>query len=1830
MMKYKFCFVNNKLNLVKINFYIILYLSISIIKYINCQTNDSESKIIVDDKFKRLEETDLDDPYGYISCQENPSISNKKCFNNILIFAQKKYEVNNFAMNKNGDFLVQYNEHINYDEYTSSRLFYGLTKNGSYFFSNESSFKHEFNINIDEEILDGNEFFNLLGNQNSKNLFISTKNDINNKDQYLFSINTEKSIVELYDLNNINNNYFVWSFSKFFNLNEDDYYFIFDYELFELKEKSEYIIAFIPFYNVDADILNVNFMKKFRFKSFDKDTYEELCSINYEEFLDNKIINIFILEDSKALGVLTINESVIIEESQDGDGNFYDEPNYKFNLKFYNLNLKSLSFSKEVQLINDLAYSNMNENLFVKSLYLNILDKSIIILIYINDYYFFEYDLFEIKLIDYQKRNNIIFPIENGYLERNIYDFNARESLNDFIKINDMRVSFIYVPSSLSQQLNIILIDINQYDGFISSNFFSIDLYNYSPIKIKGFAYNGFLLFAASGKLENAYNYFNEDFSNYLSIFMAFGYANGTDSIIDISKFLFKDKYDNSNNFFAFLFKNLTLENNIFGYLPYGIIKLISTPKEISIYQRNLSTGEEIPLEESYINSGCAGNDYYDFTENCPDYDYIIKQNKTLIKTSQYYYIDYQYILVELGPLYEEEEEENENQEPEDSQQGDRRIRREEKRNLNYFYENSFPSGRINRLKFKLCHEYCETCYELGTSNDDQKCSSCLPEYQYDYLYFLNRTDENPDNICVPENYYYNKYRIENRLSKCNERSRNYFNTTNNKRICFPNNEEYPCPSTYPIYNKTTRECFYCDFKRFKNGECTAEDLTMDSCTQCDYECFIIGGCNFNNFNTTNNDFYERIINGGYIYNYDCGVALKLSNSNGYSAQVTTIKNELNSLKENENHNFSIIDFKDCAYLLRNQNKLDSNSNLVILKYENDNQVSNGNEKSIQYEVYLPNSNTKLDLSACKNTSINIYVPIELNEETQKLYNSMKEQGYNIFDKNNKFYHDICTPYKSVDGTDVILFDRLNDIYEKNKLECQDNCEYAEYLPESKYLKCECNITNEERINTKEPEKITGKSVSKSFHNVLHNSNYKVLRCYNLVFRKVTIKENVGSILSNIYFIGYLIAFGIFCYTKASYLKNEIDKLFKEENNDKITIEIYKNNISIYRKNTIKEKGNNDDMKDIEIIKIVKNKKINNKIKEQMNNKINEEMDNENKEEINQENKEEIFDENKDEISEENKEEINQENKEEIFDENKEEIFEENKEEKIDDNKEEKDDENSEEMDEENIKKLDEEILKEINEEKKGDDSTKINIIKKESSSNLIKKPKQKIGIKYTEYKKYFNNFVLGENYVAKLEKYKNKNKIKKLKYDLSENKHLASKDVLTNKLFISDNEPMNFMGKVLNEKKSKSKSKKNKKGKKSKKIKKEEKLFKIINKDEKLFKKIEKEENDLQIKEIVSNNSNQNEKELNNIKINDNEEKELKKSEKELNESNTSEKRDYESKINLREENEFKMSEREINISKTSEKEENISKTSEKDENISRIIVKEDNISRISEIVSKFSQNESKLSEYESKLSEKEEKSTTRKDEEKINSSEISERENNGKESLTDYELNNLEYNDALEIDNRDFFMTYWYLLKRENIILFTFFNWNDFNLFSIKLSKLFLAICSDMAFNVFFFSDESMHNIYASGGEHGWTEQFAQMVYSTMISQILQIFINYLTMTDIHYYQLKQLKKDNKISSKETSFILKCIKYKLIAYFSSTFLLFLFFWYTSSAFCAVYPNTQGILVADSYTSFFMGLIYPFALYLVPTALRIISLKSKRNKNYKILYSLSKIIPFF
>ena len=186
--------------------------------------------------------------------------------------------------------------------------------------------------------------------------------------------------------------------------------------------------------------------------------------------------------------------------------------------------------------------------------------------------------------------------------------------------------------------------------------------------------------------------------------------------------------------------------------------------------------------------------------------------------------------------------------------------------------------GRTNRLKFKLCHEYCDTCYELGINNNEQKCSFCLPMYQYDYWYYYNNTQGN----CVPEGYYNNLETKE--LVQCNPGENKYYiNITDNKTICFK--DDYPCPNSYPSFNSTTKECFYCDYFRYKNGECSLNDN-----------------------NNTADDIYEKVKNEIILeYNNEDNF-LKINTGGNYIYQITSVDNELKYLRNNMRSQHSVID----------------------------------------------------------------------------------------------------------------------------------------------------------------------------------------------------------------------------------------------------------------------------------------------------------------------------------------------------------------------------------------------------------------------------------------------------------------------------------------------------------------------------------------------------------------------------------------------------------------------------------------------------------------------------------------------------------------------------------------------------------------------------------------------------------------------------------------------------------------------------------------------------------------------------------------------------------
>ena len=152
-------------------------------------------------------------------------------------------------------------------------------------------------------------------------------------------------------------------------------------------------------------------------------------------------------------------------------------------------------------------------------------------------------------------------------------------------------------------------------------------------------------------------------------------------------------------------------------------------------------------------------------------------------------------------------------------------------------------------------------------------------------------------------------------------------------------------------------------------------------------------------------------------------------------------------------------------------------------------------------------------------------------------------------------------------------------------------------------------------------------------------------------------------------------------------------------------------------------------------------------------------------------------------------------------------------------------------------------------------------------------------------------------------------------------------------------------------------------------------------------------------------------------------------------------------------------------------------------------------------------------------------------------------------------------------------------------------------------------------------------MHEIFLNYGKYDFVQQIPQIVYTTIISNLLETFLCYLSLTDKHIYQIKNLSKHYE---REGVFkILRCIEFKLINFYIFIFILFIFYWYLVSAFCAVYKNTQIIFLKDALSSFILGIFLPFIIYLFPTTLRIISLKTKKH-NLEYLFKLSNIIPFF
>ena len=225
-----------------------------------------------------------------------------------------------------------------------------------------------------------------------------------------------------------------------------------------------------------------------------------------------------------------------------------------------------------------------------------------------------------------------------------------------------------------------------------------------------------------------------------------------------------------------------------------------------------------------------------------------------------------------------------------------------------------------------------------------------------------------------------------------------------------------------------------------------------------------------------------------------------------------------------------------------------------------------------------------------------------------------------------------------------------------------------------------------------------------------------------------------------------------------------------------------------------------------------------------------------------------------------------------------------------------------------------------------------------------------------------------------------------------------------------------------------------------------------------------------------------------------------------------------------------------------------------------------------------------------------------------------------------TEAELNSLSYKEALKKDKRSYIQYYCSLLKKKQIILFSFYPNKDYNSRIIKIFLFFFYYASDITVNALFFTDDTMHKIYIDSGSFDFIYQLPQIIYSFLITSAINFIIELLSLSEDAIISIKAKKFINLFISKK---IMNRLELKFCFFFIISFILIIAFGFYISCFCCIYENTQIHLIKDSILSFGISLIYPVFINLIPGIFRIGALRSKKGDK-ECLYKLSKFIELF
>ena len=772
-----------------------------------------------------------------------------------------------------------------------------------------------------------------------------------------------------------------------------------------------------------------------------------------------------------------------------------------------------------------------DENIFLKCVLLK--DEIIIFSYYsyISDDY---YPILLFRKFNIEEQKFDPYIPDYGYfsgIKLEIKDISNNILLNDMISVNKKKLAFSTVSKN-KEILYIILINFYK-DEKVKIRYYSINLYSlyhykvFSDLRIH--KYNNFIALGSSFCHKDSCIY--EEDENF-SVLMVFSYPNSTDTTINLEDLLFKDNLQSLDDVEIDFRNLLIIENNIFGLIFSNVIidqitingdyALYSSKDNLKVIENNWILEEDENIKIKY-----NGNENYYPTLN------IVIQ----------YYFNVTEPELDIYNTYQADE------------QGD---------NDDDLFERDQYAGRLSYYNIQLNNQLtsecnninCVLCYKLSNNF----CISCKYNYSLSDDNLNNKICDNNDKETEKEKEEEKGKEEEKEKEKEEEKEKELEKEEKEKQ------EEKEKDKDAGTITNMISETLDNIMTQKLSDDCTIEGIIMNK--------YCNGFITDQQMVILYNEIKKLYLNSNYDKN----------NTIFQTKNIIIQLSKLEDQKESYNSNISSIDLGKCEERLRFHYNIPKNLSLIILKLDKKNEDLT--KTYVGYELYNPLNLSKLNLSFCREIRININTPFQLNDDVAKLYDSLKESGYNLFNENDSFYNDICSIYTSLNGSDITLADRKQIFSENGNITlCQSGCEFEYYNSRVRSAKCNCIIEENGSNEWFDSfiDKFEFKLISENFLNTIKHSNFLVLKCFNIAIDLTSILSNIGRFLMAILVFLTIILLLYFCVidikTIDKYIKYILKKKLKNSkyNKSKDKKEKLKTEVNKKIKNDEKYKKNQNE-----------------------------------------------------------------------------------------------------------------------------------------------------------------------------------------------------------------------------------------------------------------------------------------------------------------------------------------------------------------------------------------------------------------------------------------------------------------------------------------------------------------------------------------------------------------------------------------------------------------------------------------------------------------------------